>query len=112
AAARALSRLPQGDGSVRKALDAAARSDADEEVRRVAAATGKPFEPVPRTDWRNFYFVDPDSDDARVEQEPYFLIAGDGLVTALYTDPRGEAVEEHFPPGPYVIAPRTGEAQY
>jgi HEAT repeat protein len=112
AAARALSRLAPGKGNARKALDAAARADDAEDVRAVAAAAGKPFEPVPRTDWRNFYFVDPDSDDAPVEQEPYFLIASDGLVTALYTDPRGEAVEEHFPPGHYVIAPRTGEAQY
>lgn len=112
AAARALSRVPGADqGAVRKALETAAKDDADEGVRQAAAAT-TPFAPAGRTDWRNFYFVDPDSGDAPVEQEPYFLITADGLVTTLYTDPRGEAVDEHFPPGAYVIAPRTSEAQY
>jgi HEAT repeat protein len=98
AAARALSRI----GGAREALTQAAASDPRAEVRDAAKSA---FKPPPRTDWRNFYFVDPTRGDQPVEQEPYFTVAADGLATAFYTDARGEAVEERFPPGPALLAP-------
>jgi HEAT repeat protein len=116
AAARALGQITRAGGSesgASAALDLAARSDRDDAVREAAAAalhgdTGV----VPRDDWRNFYFVDPGSDDAPVRQEPYFVIAADGIVDALYTDARGESAEEWFPSGEYLIAPKTQESAY
>ena len=101
AAARALGLV----GGAAPALRQASRRDARDEVREAAAAALKaPFRAPARTDWREFQFVDPTSGDHPVQQEPYFVAAADGLVTALYTDARGESIEERFPPGPYVIA--------
>jgi len=109
AAVRALSRI----GGAGPTLIRASQRDAREEVRGAArAALSRPFQPPARGDWREFYFVDPTSGDDPVEQEPYFVSASDGLVTALYTDARGEAVEERFPPGPYVIASALEEKAY
>ena len=109
AAARALSRL----GGARAALERAAGADPREEVRAAArAALAGPFVPPARSDWRDFYFVDPTDGDKPVEQEPYFVAAADGLVTALYTDARGEGVEERFPPGAYVIASALEQKEY
>lgn len=109
AAARALSRI----GAAREALARAGERDGAEAVRAAAAAALRgPFQPPARTDWRNFYFVDFDRDAVPVRQEPYFLAAADGLVTALYTDARGHAAEEQFPPGPYVLAPRSRASQH
>ncbi|HTE53644.1 MAG TPA: HEAT repeat domain-containing protein [Kofleriaceae bacterium] len=109
AAVRALSRLGGGADALRRA----ARRDAHEEVRAAAVAGQKaPFRAPARTDWREFYFVDPTSGDHPVEQEPYFVSAADGLVTALYTDARGESLEERFPPGPYLIASAMEEKEY
>jgi cellulose synthase operon protein C len=109
AAARALSRIGGAAGT----LQHASRRDAREEVRE-AARTGlaAPFQVPARSDWREFYFVDPTSGDEPVEQEPYFVSAADGLVTALYTDARGGAIEERFPPGPYVIASALEEKEF
>ena len=111
-AARALSRLRTGGvkpalpAAARDALTRAATDDPHEEVRAAAAAALEgPFQPPARSDWRNFYVVDPTSDDDPVEQEPYFVAAADGIITAFYTDARGEAVEERFPPGPAHVAP-------
>jgi HEAT repeat protein len=83
--------------------------DADADVklaaeRALSRLTNKdPFKPPVRSDWQAFRFVDPDQGDAPVRQEPYYIIAADGLATALYTDERGEAIEEKFPPGEYRI---------
>jgi len=101
AAARALGQI----GGAKAALGKARTEDPRPEVREAAeAALAGPFEPPARSDWRNFYFVDPTSGDEPVEQEPYFVAAADGIITALYTDARGEAVEERFPPGEAIIA--------
>jgi len=109
AAARALGRIGGGAAALRKA----SQRDSREEVRVAArSALAAPFQPPPRRDWREFYFVDPTSGDAPVEQEPYFIAAADGLVTALYTDARGVAVEERFPAGAYVIASAMEEKEY
>jgi HEAT repeat protein len=109
AAARALSRVGGGAGALRTA----AQRDAREEVRAAAkAGLAAPFRPPARVDWREFYFVDPTSGDEPVEQEPYFVSAADGLVTALYTDARGAAVEERFPAGDYLIASALEEKEY
>ncbi|HTM21406.1 MAG TPA: HEAT repeat domain-containing protein, partial [Kofleriaceae bacterium] len=101
AAARALTRLPRTD-EITAALKTAATADTDPAVR-AAAGADKPFAPPARRDWQAFRFVDPDQGDAPVRQEPYFILAADGLATALYTDERGEAIEEQFPPGDYQI---------
>lgn len=107
AAARALSRLPRTE-STAAALKAAS-GDSDPSVRAAAAAAlERPFAPPKRTDWQAFRFVDPGQADAPVRQEAYFIVAADGLATALYTDERGEATEERFPPGPYLIEPLSG----
>ena len=109
AAARALSRIGGGGAALR----AVSQHDGREEVRAAArAALAGPFQAPPRADWREFYFVDPTSGDQPVEQEPYFVSAADGLVTALYTDARGEALEERFPAGPYLIASALEEKEY
>lgn len=108
-AARALSRIGGAAGALKKA----ARDDAREEVRVAAAAAlaGK-FAPPARSDWRDFYFVDPTSGDQPVEQEPYFVVGADGIATALYTDARGQAVEERFPPGDAILASGLEEKAY
>ena len=109
AAARALSRVGGGGAALRHA----SLRDPREEVRVAArGALAAPFHPPARGDWREFYFVDPSSGDEPVEQEPYFVSASDGLITALYTDPRGAAIEERFPPGPYIIASALEEKEY
>ena len=64
---------------------------------------------TPRNEWRSFYVVDPDADDSPVRQEPYFVIGGDGLGWATYTDARGEITSEHFPAGDAVVLSRSHE---
>jgi HEAT repeat protein len=109
AAARALGRI----GGATAALRKASQRDPREEVRAAAQASlSAPFQAPARSDWREFYFVDPTSGDEPVEQEPYFVAAADGLVTALYTDARGVAVEERFPAGPYLIASAMEEKEF
>jgi HEAT repeat protein len=105
-AARALSRL----GGADEALAAAAERDASEAVR--AAAAGGRFDPPARTDWRNWYVVDPERGDSPVRQEPYFVVSPDGIVVAYYTDARGEVTEERQPPGDELVAPRGHERQH
>lgn len=95
-AARSLSQLGAGN----EALAWAAKHDGHEQVRDGAAAVlEKPFAPPIRDQWRLFYVVDPTDADALVAQEPYFLVASDGLVTATYSDANGEIAEEAFPAG-------------
>jgi hypothetical protein len=97
AAARALA-THVGADSVKKLLGQLADADPDTEVKAAAkAALAGAAKPAPRTDWRNFYVVDPSADDAAVRQEPYFVHASDGLVWATYTDARGEIASEHVP---------------
>jgi HEAT repeat protein len=109
AAARALGQI----GGATKELTKASKEDQREAVRKAAkAALTTPFKPPARSDWRNFYFVDPDNAGATVKQAAYFVAAADGLVTALYTDARGEAAEEKFPPGKAVIATRSRAGHY
>ena len=113
AAARALGQIGAAGGEVAEPLGVAAESDGDDKVRAAArAALEAPFVAPKRSDWRNFYFVDPDNGDAPVREEPYFVAAADGLVTALYTDERGQAAEEQFPPGDFDIAPKSKASEY
>lgn len=105
-AARALARL----GGADEALARAAETDAAESVRQ--AARGDAAAPPERGEWRSFYVVDPSDDDAPVEQEPYFLAASDGLVTAHYTDARGLVGEERFPAGDHVFAPASAVSRH
>jgi hypothetical protein len=117
AVAGALGRLGKGAGAsadaVAAALDAAA-NDRDEDVRAAAKAAkgGKAGALPARDEWRVFYVVDPSTDDKPVREEPYFLIGGDGLVWATYTDARGQVVSEHFPGGDAVVAPQSRESEY
>ena len=109
AAARALSRI----GGAETALAKAAGEDREPLVREAAAAVAAtPFDPPQRTEWRNFYFVDPGSDDAPVRQEPYFILGADGIGKALYTDARGEHADEWFPPGDYIREPKSKLTEY
>lgn len=109
AAIRALSMI----GTDRKALERAEGSDRHKLVREAAAAVAKkPFKPALRTDWRNFYVVDKHRDDAPIRQEPHFILASDGLITAYYTDLRGLFVEEKFPPGDYLLLQRNERNKY
>ena len=94
AAARALAQV--GGPKAVAALKLAA-GDADPDVK--AAAAMPPSAAVARTEWRVFYVVDGNADDAPVRQEPYFLHTADGLVWASYTDARGDLTSEHVPPG-------------
>ncbi|RMH41630.1 MAG: HEAT repeat domain-containing protein [Deltaproteobacteria bacterium] len=107
AAARALGAI----GGADDALAAAADGDDDERVRAAAARArgGERFTPPARTEWRAFAFVQPEGLDAPVRGEPYYVVGGDGLVQALYTDARGEWTAERFPPGDAIVRPR-GEA--
>lgn len=108
-AARALSQLGVG----KEAIERAAKRDGREEVREAAeAARAGAFAAPPRDQWILFYFVDPTSSDDPVEQEPYFVIGADGLVSATYSDVRGEAAEEQFTAGDYVIAPMAAESEH
>lgn len=109
AAIRALSTI----GTDRNALDSARKSDRHQLVRKAADALAKaPFAPVERTDWRNFQVVDRHRSDAPIRQEPYFLLASDGLITAYYTDLRGSIIEEQFPPGEYLLLQRNERNKY
>lgn len=106
---RALARI----GGSADAIAAAETQDSDERVRRAAAAArAAPFMPPARSDWRSFHVVDPSSADTPVRQEPYFLVAADGVATAYHTDARGIITEERFPPGEYVLAPHAQAANY
>jgi hypothetical protein len=91
-----------------KAALAKAADDADP---RVVAAAAHAVPAVPRGEWRSFYVVDPDADDSPVRQEPYFVIAGDGLAWATYTDARGELTSEHFPAGDATVLSRPHEEE-
>lgn len=108
AAIRALSVI----GTDREALEHARKSDRHQLVRKDAEALlTAPFKPVARTDWRNFFIVD-EPRDAPMPQEPYFLLAADGLITAYYSDLRGFFVEERFPPGDYLLIQRNERKKY
>ena len=109
AAVRTLRRLPAHEPT-RVALRHAAENDAAESVR--AATSAGDFPPAKRSDWREFHVVDPDNGDSAVKQEAYFAAGADGLVTAFYTDSRGYAGEEAFPPGAYVVGPKTARERY
>jgi len=102
AATAALARLATAGASV----PADARAAIAAQPRRPAAA------PPAAREWRSFYVVDPDADDAPVRQEPYFIRRSDGLSWATYTDARGEMTAEHFPAGDAVVAPRSRESDY
>jgi HEAT repeat protein len=82
------------------------------EARGLVPARPAKAAPVARREWRSFYVVDPEADDAAVRQEPYFLRGADRLVWATYTDARGEITTERFPAGPAVVAPRGRENEY
>jgi HEAT repeat protein len=109
AAARALGRLGSARAELEKALTRELRDEVKKAIRQALAA---PFSPPARNDWRTFYFVDPASADALVRQEPYFLVAADGLATVLYTDANGEADEERFPAGDYLLEPAERTREY
>lgn len=112
AAARALGRLKKSAAST-SALVAASKDDGADAVRDAAAAALKgPFTPPKRSDWRSFYVVDPDDADAPVRQEPYFVAAADGIVTAFYTDARGRGEEESYPPGDATVAAKSAQQRY
>jgi HEAT repeat protein len=101
AAADGLARLAAGapKPAITSALDTAAKSDLDADVKaRALADLAKPPATVARNEWRNLYVVDVSADDARVRQEPFFIQGDDGLVWASYTDARGELTSEHMPP--------------
>jgi HEAT repeat protein len=101
AAATGLGRSPaRGDVRVTGALTAAFETDTDLAVKQAAKAALAAAPPMPaRTEWRTFYVVEPNTDDAPVRQVPYFVYSDDGLVWATYTDARGELDSEHVPPG-------------
>ncbi|HEX7702884.1 MAG TPA: HEAT repeat domain-containing protein [Kofleriaceae bacterium] len=101
AAADGLARLAAGTPkpAITAALEAAAKSEPDADVRASAqAALVKAPPAVSRSEWRNLYVVDVGADDARVRQEPFFVHGEDGVVWASYTDARGELTSEHVPP--------------
>ncbi len=113
AAAKNLVRV--GGNRVVPALKAAADAEADslvkETVRQVQAAPPAP--PPARVEWRVYQVVDPGADDSPVRQTPYFIHAADGLVTATYTDARGELASEHIPAGDdTVVWPASRESEY
>lgn len=105
AAAAALHQL----GGADDALARAARGDASEYVR--AAAAAPPEAPPPRDQFLELFVVDADSGEP-ARNEPYFIAASDGLVTAHHTDVTGQIVEERFPAGPYQRAPRTASERF
>jgi HEAT repeat protein len=116
AAARALGTIAGGKtariggAGVRALDDAAKERDADLGAAAAAAKKAAPAYPA-RTEWRTFYVVDPSADDRPVRQEPYFVVGGDAIVWATYTDPRGELSTEHFPAGDAIILPASREAE-
>lgn len=94
-------------------LKTAAQNDSDPAVREIARTLQTAVPAIPqRTEWRNYYVVDPGADDAPVRQEPYFVHAPDGLVWAAYTDARGELATEHAPPGDAKVIAATRESEY
>jgi HEAT repeat protein len=104
-AARALGRVKDRGTAATAALTLASESDRDERVRAEAKASLSVPSPTPaRDEWRVFYVVDASSADRPVREEPYFVIGGDGLAWATYTDLRGHITAEHFPAGDAVIA--------
>lgn len=112
AAARAVVRSSGGkaDGLLKQAEAA----ETNQRIKAaIASARTTPLPPpLPRTEWRVFQVVDPGADDAPVRQEAYFLHAADGLVTAAYTDARGEITSEHMPAGDVVVWPASREFEY
>ena len=84
-------------------------TDSSPHVRDAAKAK---LQPLPRSEWRTFYVVDPTADDAPVREEPYFIRTPDGLVWATYTDARGEITSEHVPPGDADVWPASRESEY
>ncbi len=120
AAADNLARLAVGAtkpvaARVTAALEAAATSESDGDVKAHAAAALVKAPPrVARNEWRNLYVVDVGSDEARVRQEPFFVHGGDGIVWASYTDARGELTSEHVPGdiGPQDVWAASREPEY
>jgi len=107
AAARSLSQLGKSKKS-NAALALAAKKDRRRQVRKAAKRLLKqPFSAPRRNDWRNFRFVDPNNPNTVVRNQPYFIAPSDGIITALYTNRLGEAVEERFPPGKYEAATKS-----
>ncbi|HEY4180795.1 MAG TPA: HEAT repeat domain-containing protein [Kofleriaceae bacterium] len=109
----ALASLP-GDADATKALAQLAKDDSSGQVRAAAeqVKTLATTAPPARTEWRNFYVVDRDADDAPVRQEAYFVHTSDGLVWASYTDARGELTNEHIPAGDADVWPANRESEY
>jgi HEAT repeat protein len=96
AAARALSRI----GGSQVALGVAAKNDGNQLVREEAArALEVVFNPDPPNEWRNFLFVDPSTGGSPVADQAYVIIGSDGIGIAVFSDARGEAIVESFPPG-------------
>jgi len=113
AAAGNLARV--GGPRVAPALKAALDNEADPLAKAAitAARAHPPRPPTQRVEWRVYQVVDPGADDAPVRQTPYFIHAADGLVTATYTDARGELTSEHIPAGDDTIVwPASRETEY
>ncbi|MGE3543142.1 MAG: HEAT repeat domain-containing protein, partial [Kofleriaceae bacterium] len=109
AAARALGRARMG----KQALITTADSDPDPNVRAAAKAAQPGLAgPGPRNEWRFFYVVDPNADDAPVRQERYFVHTSDGVVWASYTDARGALATEHAPAGEATVWAASREGEY
>jgi HEAT repeat protein len=109
AAARGLARL--GGSRATSALNSAAASDPDPDVKAAARVTAASPIP-PRNEWRTYYVVDVGADDSRVRQEQYFVHTSDDVVWASYTDARGELTSEHVPAGDADVWPASREADY
>lgn len=109
AAIRALQRI--GGAAAQAAIKLAA-SDADPAVQAALSAT-PPALPA-RSEWRTFYVVDPNADDARVRQAAYFVHGPDDVIWATYTDARGELTTEHVPAATTAddVSPAGREAEY
>jgi HEAT repeat protein len=108
AAAIGLSRAnnPRANQALKAALDKDSEGMLREAVKAVPNA-------IPaRSDWRTYYVVDPGAGDAPVRQEPYFVVGGDGLAWASYTDARGELTTEHAPAGEATVWPASREGEY
>jgi hypothetical protein len=111
AATRALRAIDATKAPLPAAAKAALAKAADDPDPRVVAAAAHAPVPVGRGEWRSFYVVDPDADDSPVRQEPYFVLAADGLAWATYTDARGELTSEHFPTGDATVLSRGHEEE-
>ena len=101
-------------GKAAPALKHAIATEADAKVKAAAQAAlaAAPPPPAARTEWRVWQVVDPNADDAPVRQEQYFIQTNDGLVTATYTDARGELTSEHVAPGPAEVWAASRESEY